>query len=141
MNDLTFRAAVVLFPASPRLLLGMSFVGPPWMPWLLLPPPPAMLVGWPAIAVAVFLHFEAIGDALRFRGDTPPPPLLEAWAADGGKRVFALFFGWLYALVYLVPWLLMDAAANSLRHCINAVRFRGALPSPTTDTWHRAREG
>ena len=33
--------------------------------------------------------------------------LMDEFGADGAKLVFALFFGWLYGCVYLLPWLLI----------------------------------
>ena len=49
--------------------------------------------------------------------DSPllPDDLVERWANDGAKRVFALFFGWVYALLWFVPPLLIYAVIQLFR--------------------------
>jgi hypothetical protein len=34
----------------------------------------------------------------------PPQAWTDAWAADGAKQVFGLYFGWFYAMVYFTLW-------------------------------------
>lgn len=59
---------------------------------------------------AVIFYYDALYDkilAYQAQGLQAPKDLLETWAADGAKKVFALLFGWLYALLYCLPWLLL----------------------------------
>ncbi len=123
MNQFLFQAAVWLFLALPPLLLAARFIRPKCMPWLLVLPL-AVLGAWCAVNAAVFFRFEALGDQLRADGDAPPRELLEQWANDGGQRAFALFFGWLYGLMYLVPWLVIFAVARRIQ------RYWMAQPVP-----------
>lgn len=84
------------------------------MPWWLLLPLVA-LVAWLASNAFVHFYYEHLGDELQSYGDNPPSQLLERWANDGAKRVFAQFFGWAYGLVYLVPWLAFYGAFQLVR--------------------------
>jgi hypothetical protein len=104
MHTVLERAALLLFLVSPPILLGIRFLRPRWLPWPVVLPL-AVLLTWVAANVAVHFRFEALGDELLRHGDSPPRELVEQWASDGGKRMAALFFGWLYGVVYLVPWL------------------------------------
>jgi 4-amino-4-deoxy-L-arabinose transferase-like glycosyltransferase len=123
MNEFLYRAALVIFLALPPALLGIRFVRPRWLPWLLVLPL-VVLVTWAAVNAAVFFRFEALGDELRAAGDTPPRELMERWASDGGNRMAALFLGWLYGVAYLVPWLGVYGVARGMQRWLLARRSR-----------------
>ena len=95
----------VIFPAAP-LLIGVRLAKPKRMPWWLLSILAALL-GWVFSNLAVFFYYEHLDDLLAQAGgiNGAPEELIDEWQSDGAKRVFALLFGWLYGLIYLVPWL------------------------------------
>ena len=64
-------------------------------------------LGWLLINGTVYFSFAHLGDLIHSYGDNPPNELVERWANDGAKRVFAWFLGWVYALVWFVPPLLI----------------------------------
>ena len=41
--------------------------------------------------------------------------LLDRWANDGAKKTLTLFFGWLYGLVYLLPFLAIYSIVNKYK--------------------------
>jgi uncharacterized membrane protein YhaH (DUF805 family) len=62
------------------------------------------LVGWALVVFAIEWKFDTMKkeiDAIP----NPPEELIEAWATDGAQRVFGTVFGWLYSLVYILPWI------------------------------------
>jgi hypothetical protein len=87
----------------------------------------AGILGWLLTNGYVYFFFNHLGDQISgYHGD-PPEELVERWANDGAKRVFALFFGWAYGLVWLAPHLLIYAAASAI-----TVRFVRAAPQSAT---------
>ncbi len=62
------------------------------------------LIGWVATNGTVYFYYEHLRELLS-RYDTPPSELVDRLVNDGAKRVFALIFGWLYAILYSFPWL------------------------------------
>lgn len=62
------------------------------------------LVGWALVVLGIEWHCDALKVEIDAHPD-PPEALIENWANDGAKRVFGLFFGWLYSLVYFTPWM------------------------------------
>lgn len=97
----------------PPLMLAVRFTRPGKMPWWLV-----LLViavgSWLLVNATVFFYYEHLG-ALIHSQENPPQELIDRWAADGAKRVFALFFGWLYGLLYSVPFLFMYLVAFWIR--------------------------
>ena len=101
MNTLASYASLACFIGLPPVLLGLRlFRGRPawWIIFSVL-----ILAGWASWLGAVIFHFEALGDQID-RLDEPSPELLEAWASDGGPKVFALLFGWAIAAAYSAAW-------------------------------------
>ena len=101
MNTLVSYASIACFVGLPPVLLGVRlFRGRPawWIIFAVL-----ILAGWASWLGAVTFHFEALGDQIASLED-PPPELLEAWASDGGPKVFALLFGWAIAAAYTAAW-------------------------------------
>lgn len=94
-------------------VLATRFVKSKIMPWWLV-----FLVitvgSWLLTNATVFFYYEHLG-ALMHSQENPPQELIDRWAADGAKRVFALFFGWLYGLLYSVPFLFIYLAAHFIR--------------------------
>ena len=83
------------------------------MPWWLL----IFLVlifSWVLINSTVYFYYGYLYDLIESTSD-PSQELLDEFGADGAKLVFALFFGWLYSCVYLLPWLLVYQALKLLR--------------------------
>ncbi len=69
----------------PLASLAFRFIRPRFMPWWAVMAV-SILGGWALILVAAALS------------ETPD---------RGAPKVFALFFGWAYSLVWLVPWLVV----------------------------------
>jgi len=84
MNDLCLLACLIGLAALPLVLLGLRAARPRVMPWwavFLL----AIGLGWVLVLVSAMLNETKNG---------------------GAGHVFALFFGWAIALIWLAPWLL-----------------------------------
>lgn len=116
MNRAAFTVCVIGFLLLPPVLLLARLRRPERAPWGLL----AVLLlagGWALVNGSVYFHYEALGDSLA-RQASPSQELLDRWAADGAKRVFALFFGWLYALVYSIPFLGVYALVARRRRAV-----------------------
>jgi hypothetical protein len=77
-----------------------------------------IIVGWASALGTVVFYFQYLGDLLG-QYQHPPQELLDRWANDGAKKVFALMFGWIYALLYSLPWLLLYFVAAKLRSMKN----------------------
>ena len=75
------------------------------------------LLGWIWSHVAVSSYYEHLDTLLAQAGgvEHAPKDLVDRWQVDGAKRSFAVLFGWLYELIYLVPWLVVYAILNALR--------------------------
>lgn len=103
---LLLRFAVLLLRAFRRKFM------PWWLAFLAV-----AALGWLLINGAVYFSFAHLGGLIHSYGDNPPADLVEDWANDGAKRVFALFFGWVYALVSFVPLLLIYGLIQLLGRC------------------------
>jgi len=108
MNEVYYITSVVLFFAAAPVLLGVRFARPKRLPWWLLGILAAFL-GWVFSNLAVYFYYEHLDDLLTQAGGVngAPEDLIDKWQSDGAKRVFVFLFGWLYGLVYLVPWLVV----------------------------------
>ena len=106
MNEAYYTTSMALFFAAAPLLIVVRLAKPKRMPWWLFSILAALL-GWVFSNLAVFFYYEHLHDLLVRAGgiNGAPEELIEEWQSDGAKRVFALLFGWLYGLIYLVPWL------------------------------------
>ena len=97
-----FNPFFITFLALPPFIIFLRHIGklraPRWMISL-----GFVLVGWALLNLAVFLHFEMLGRLVENTAN-PPQEWIDEWTNDGGKRVFALFFGWSYAVVYFLLW-------------------------------------
>jgi hypothetical protein len=127
MNHLAYVTCWIGFLVFPSILLVFRWRHPKRCSWLLVFVLAGVL-GWLLTNGCVYFFFKHLGDQISgYLGD-PPEELVERWANDGAKRVFALIFGWAYGLVWLAPHLLVYAAASAIR-----VRFaRAASQSSTT---------
>lgn len=115
MNQIIFIACLTIFLALPPLLFLCRYFRrkPAW--WLIYTI--VVLVGWVAVLGAVIFYYQYLGDCIASY-QTPPQELVERWANDGAKKVFALFFGWLYSLLYSAPWLILYILAHFVRKFI-----------------------
>lgn len=85
-----------------------------------------VLVGWICVNLGIWLYYESLGWLIEVASD-PPVAWTEAWAADGAKRVFGLFFGWIYAIVYYAFWVLIALISRPL---LAIVKSRGSSRQP-----------
>jgi hypothetical protein len=108
VNEVYHITSTALFLAVSPLLVAVRFMKPKRMPWWLLVILAAVL-GWLFSNSAVYFYYENLSDRLAAAGGVngAPQDLIDRWQSDGAKRVFAYLFGWLYGLVYLVPWLVI----------------------------------
>ncbi len=70
----------------------------------------AIFAAWALLLGKVIFYYDALYDEITWyqtQGLQAPVQLLDTWAADGAKKVFALIFGWFFALIYLLPWLIV----------------------------------
>jgi hypothetical protein len=116
VNELYHFTSTASFLVLPPLLLLVRFLAPKRMPWLRL----VLLVafcGWVFSDLAVYFHYEILNEQLAAAGgvNSAPRDLIAQWQSDGAKRVFAYFSGWLYALIYLLPWLAAFFLAVAIR--------------------------
>ena len=63
-----------------------------------------MIIGWPCVLFGIDWYYDGLAQIID-KTPTPPEEWLEILTADGAKRVFALFFGWLYSAIYFLVWL------------------------------------
>ena len=73
-----------------------------------------LIFSWVLINSTVYFYYGYLYDLIESTS-APSQELLDEFGADGAKFVFALFFGWLYGCVYLLPWLLVYQALKLLR--------------------------
>jgi hypothetical protein len=107
------------FLVLPAVLLCLRAARPAFMRWWLL----LVLVsigGWILVNGAIHFYYAHLDDLLLPYGDHPPKDLMERRSADGAKLVFGLFFGWLYGLIYLTPWILIYGFAQLSRRLFHA---------------------
>ncbi len=81
----------------------------PQVPWWLIIAI-ALFAGWALLLGKVVFYYDALYDEITWyqtQGLQAPVQLLDTWAADGAKKAFALIFGWFFALIYLLPWLIV----------------------------------
>ncbi len=106
INKILYLACFVGFLVLPFAVLLLRAFRPKRMPWLLAFLAVAVL-GWLFVNGAVYFKFEYLGDLMHSYGNNPPEDLVKLWSNDGAQRVFALLFGWVYALVWFAPPLLI----------------------------------
>lgn len=63
--------------------------------------------GWVLVNGAIHFYYAHLDGLLLSYGEHPPEDLIARRSNDGAKLVFGLYLGWLYGLVYSVPWLLI----------------------------------
>ena len=104
-----------IFSALPAVLLTSRFLWrrPRW--WVIIPL--LVVVGWAAYFLSVVTHFEQLQELVRTT-ENPSQDLLDEAYSDGGPLVFAALFGWLIALAYALPWLVIFLVATWLRSLI-----------------------
>ena len=99
MNDSLFSLSVASFllipPAVFWIILSRPRRARTW--WIAMPL--VVLAGWAAYLGFTVFYYAALGDELAASAN-PDPELMEHWANDGAKLVFALFGGWIPALLY-----------------------------------------
>lgn len=106
---LTLSGFFVLSP----LVLSARFAKPKKLPWwlvLLIIP----IGSWLLVNAAVYFYYEHLGDLIQSQV-YPPDELVHRWAADGAKRIFALFFGWMYGIIYSAPYFIIYLTAYLIR--------------------------
>jgi hypothetical protein len=113
MYKVLYLLTLAGFFIMPPLMLSVRFARPKKVPWwlVLLTIP---IASWLLVNATVFFYYEHL-DVLIHIQENPPRELVDRWAADGAKRVFALFFGWSYGLVYSAPYFLVYLAAHFVR--------------------------
>jgi hypothetical protein len=113
MSNALFHIAFGSFLALPVVALGVRFFRPRAMPWwavaLLL-----SVAGWILINATVYFYYDHLFQVVTSHPD-PPADLVDTLNADGAKRVFALFFGWLYGPIYSLPFFLVFGVASLAR--------------------------
>jgi hypothetical protein len=116
VNQVYYLTFTVLFLATAPLLLTARFFRPNRMPWWLIVILAAFL-GWVFANLLVYFYYRHLGDLLTAAGgaSTAPRELLDRWANDGAKRVFAYMFGWAYGLAYLLPSIVVYLLAVAVR--------------------------
>jgi len=70
---------------------------------------------WIFVNGTVYFYYAHLGDVLNTYGGNPPADFIEKLTNDGAKKVFALFFGWLYGLIYFSPWLMLYGVFQFIR--------------------------
>ncbi len=93
MQQMLTMICLAGFLLLPIIVLSFRAIRPKRMPWWAVFPI-VIVLGWLLVLVTAMLN------------ETP----------DGGApKVFALFFGWAYALVWFVPWLLVYGVIQLVR--------------------------
>lgn len=105
MNHIIHLICLWGFLALPGILLYLRVARSAIIPWWLL----AVILslgGWVLVNGAIHFHYAHLDDLLRSAGDDPSEDMLARRSGDGSKVVFGLYFGWLYGILYSIPWLL-----------------------------------
>lgn len=125
MNHVLYVLSFLAFLTLPIPLLAFRQLRhiPWWVVFLSM-----AVLGWLFVNAGVRFYYDYLGDLVAAYGDKPPLDLLDRWSADGAKLVFALFFGWLYALIYLLPWLVIYGAAHGIHGLFTKHRLAAAQP-------------
>ena len=97
MNEILYLLSLGLFLALPPILLIYRFKNqkPTW--WLLL-----LLIislGWIFIYGTFIFHDQHIADLIAQNKELP-----KGWDSDGASGLATMFFGWLLAFIYSLPW-------------------------------------
>ena len=98
-----YIVCLLLFFSIPPLVLWFRFKQIDPIPWTLV----LIIVAsfsWITLNVAVFCYYEHLGMLLDAQAH-PDPELYKRWSNDGSKRVFTLFLGWTFGIIYLLPWI------------------------------------
>jgi hypothetical protein len=94
----------LVFWLLPPTVLGLKYAGrirvPVWALFI-----GYVAVGYFCVNLGIWFFYKSLGWLIHATVN-PPEHWVEELAADGAKRVFGLLFGWLYAIVYFVVWLL-----------------------------------
>lgn len=100
MNDVLLGFCLLLFIILPPALLMVRFIygKPSW--WLLVIV--VVLFGWLSW-FGVFMFYQLGISEMIMRGEEPP----DGWDSDGAAGLFAIFSGWLMAITYFIPWLVL----------------------------------
>ncbi len=107
-----YIAALVAFLVFPVLLLYVKHkLGSRVRWWLIILAVP--LLSWLCINAIVVFYYEYLGELIEL-DPSPSLALVDEWSADGAKRVFALFFGWLPGIIYAAPYFLIWAVIKRL---------------------------
>jgi len=117
LHGLFCKIFVLFFLILPVVFLLIRLYRKKNMPWwglfLLI-----SVCGWFCVNAAVYFKFEHLAwQVSQYDGD-PPPELLREFTSDGAQRVFARLFGWLYGLIYSLPWLMIYAVYVLARRLI-----------------------
>jgi uncharacterized membrane protein YhaH (DUF805 family) len=115
MNHAFFWISLIAFFSVPPVFVALRGMRGRRFPWWLLLLATATFE-WALLNATVYFYFHSLGDAINSYSGNPPSELIERWANDGGTRTVALCFGWLYGLLYLVPWLCIYAFVHFLAH-------------------------
>ncbi len=124
-------SSTALFLAVPPLLLALRFAKPTRMPWWLLVVLTALFC-WLFSSLAVYFYYEHLSDLVAAAGgvEGAPKDLVNRWQSDGAKRVFAYWSGWLYGLIYLLPWLVIYSLATAARNAMARRRSAARVLQP-----------
>ncbi|MCU7960381.1 MAG: hypothetical protein KZQ58_10365 [gamma proteobacterium symbiont of Bathyaustriella thionipta] len=112
MNQSICILCLTIFLSAPPFLFFFRFVKDKpswWIIYLLI-----IVIGWLSALGTVIFYYQHLGDVI-FRTENPPQALIDQWVNDGAKKVFVFLFGWLYSLIYSLPWLLLFYIAVMVR--------------------------
>ena len=114
MYENLYRIALVGFFLVPPIVIWTRYYHPTSMPWWL--SITLIVFGcWVLAHLSVTFQFRHL-DALVIDNPDVSQELLERWSNDGGKKVFAALFGWLYGIIYSIPYLMIYGVARWWRH-------------------------
>jgi hypothetical protein len=88
-----------------------------------------VIIGYLCVNLGIWLHYELLGWLIHTTAN-PPKAWLRAWEADGAKRVFGLFLGWVYALIYFIAWLVTMCAIQKLIGSLRKTKKVKPAPPP-----------
>lgn len=109
MNQTLAYVGLALFAALPPALLSARYRRGQAIPWWAV----VVLIalgGWVLVNVANYFYGEYVCEPVRGVSN-PPEEALARCTNDGARNVFTLLFGWLYALIYSIPFFLLFGLA------------------------------
>lgn len=73
------------------------------------------IISWLIIVALLYFKNQHLNYELGILNGKITPEIQNEIDSDGAQNVFGLYFGWLYGIVYLIPWIIIIKIFNKIR--------------------------